>query len=140
MHFAATIDFIVHRVRVICLEHNAKIRSRRRLAAPTHPESRSARWLHHKSSFAISSSLVECLRSMGDLDSFRKHSPDVNVFHPSGCIVRRKIAKYISFHCINCKNVNHLNYYKFVNYCNRNANNNTYCGVYVVLLSISADY
>lgn len=62
-------------VSVVCLEHNAKIRLRRRLPALTHPESRSARWLHHKSSFAIRSSLVEWkLRSMGDLHSFLQNT------------------------------------------------------------------
>lgn len=73
-------------VSVVCLEHNAKIRLRRRLPALTHPESRSARWLHHKSSFAIRSSLVECLRSMRDLHSFLQNTllvyakPHFNVY------------------------------------------------------------
>lgn len=114
--FCCNYRFILFIVNVVCLEHNAMIRSRRRFSAPTHPESRSARWLHHKSSFAISSSLVECLRSMGDLDSFRKHSPDINVFHLSNCIVRRKIAKYMSFYWINCKNVKYFNHTNLIQY------------------------
>lgn len=93
--------YIVHRERGMSwTQCDDSLETTIRCSDSSDSESRSARWLHHKSVFAISSSLVECLRSMGDLDSFRKHSPDINVFHPSNCIVRRKIAKYISLYRI----------------------------------------